>query len=155
MLITDEGGGIASEAEAPFTFLLSEPTLYAFSPELVEDAQRNTYQADTSGVVYSIVLSGEALRYYRKYPDNLGTVAGQLAAMWDENRAVPGVTDIIPTQDVSPLGSLYDVAQVAVESTSGRSTAIITVRDQDSRPDIFAPIIADAVKSLDAQENAK
>ena len=154
MLIQDESGGIASEVEAPFTFLLSEPTLHAFSPDLVEDAQRNTYQADVSGVVYSLVLAGEVYKHLRQNADLVATVAGQLAAVWDTNRAVPGVADIVETQDVSPLGSLDDVYQVAVESTSGRSTSILTVRDQQVRPDVFSKIIAAEVSALDKQEKA-
>lgn len=154
MLITDDSGGIGSEEEAPFTLLLSEPTLYAFSPELVEDAQRNTYQADASGVVYSLVLSGEALKYQRTNPGLIATVAGQLAAAWNTNAAVPGVVDIQPTQETSALGSLYDVTQVAVESTSGRTTEILTLRDQQVRPDVFASIIAATVKAMDAAERA-
>ena len=154
MLIQDETGGLGSDVEAPFTFLLSEPTLHAFSPDLVEDAQRNTYQADVSGVVYSLVLAGEVYKHLRQNADLVATVAGQLAAVWDTNRAVPGVADIVETQDVSPLGSLDDVYQVAVESTSGRSTSILTVRDQQVRPDVFAKIIAAEVAGLDKQEKA-
>ncbi len=149
-----DGGGISSEAVAPFTFLLSEPTLYAFAPDVVEDAQRNTYQADESGVVYSLVVSGEALKNARKNPGLIATVAGQYASAWNQNWAVPGVVDVAETQDVTALGSLHDVFQVAVESTSGRSTSILTVADQDVRPDVFAGLVADEVKALDAQEKA-
>ncbi len=154
MLLQDDTGGLGTDATAPFTFLLSEPTLYAFSPELVEDAQRNTYQADASGVVYSLVISGEALKNARTNPDLIPTVAGQLAAQWNENAKVVGVTDIQETQDSTTLGSLYDVFQVAVESTSGRSTSILTLRDQETRADVFAGIVAAEVKSLDAAEKA-
>ena len=148
------GGGAGSEATAPFTFLLSEPTLHAFSPELVEDAQRNTYQADDSGVVYSLVLAGEALKFQQVNPSLIATVAGQWANTWNVNAAVPGVADIAETQDVSPLGSLDDVFQVAVTSTSGRSTAILTLRDQQLRTDVFAGIVAAEVAALDTIEKS-
>lgn len=154
MLIDDGTGGIASDATAGFTFLLSEPTLHAFSPELVEDAVRNTYQADLSGVVYSLVVSGEALRNARTNPDLIPTVAGQWAAVWNENARVPGVADIVETQEVSPLGSLTDVFQVAVESTSGRSTSILTLTQNQLRPDIFAAVIASEVAALNRNEQA-
>ena len=154
MLILDGSGGLASEETAPFTFLVSEPTLYAFSPELVEDAQRNTYQADQSGVVFSLVLSGEALKLSRSEPDLIATVAGQWAAVWDTNRAVVGVTDIQETQEVTALGSLDDVVQVAVESTSGRSTGILQLAPVNYRPDLFAQAVADEIAVLDAQEQA-
>jgi hypothetical protein len=155
VLILDESGGIASEATAGFRPLLSEPTLHAFSPELVEDAVRNTYQADESGIVYSLVVAGEALRYERKHPGNIATVAGQLAAVWNENARVPGVTDIVETQEVSPLGSMDDIFQVAVESTSGIFNSILTVTENQVRPDVFAKIIAAEVARLNAAEAAR
>ena len=155
MLITDGSGGLSDETTAPFTFLLSNPTLYAFSPELVEEAQRNTYQADDSKVVYSIVVSGNLLDFIRATgSDVLATVAGQWANAWNINRAVPGVADIAETQDASPLGSLYDVVQVAVVSTSGKSTSILTLTDNQLPPDAFAPIIRAEVQRLDAAEVA-
>jgi len=148
---TDYGTG---EATAGFSFLLAEPTLHAFSPELVEDAQRRTYQADVSGVVSSLLLAGEVYKHFDQNIDLVATVAGQLAATWDANAAVPGVVDIAETQSVSPLGSLDDVYQVAVESTSGRSTSIIEVDTGDIRSDVFAEIVGAARASLDAAEAA-
>ena len=157
VLIDDTGGGAGygtGEAEAPFTFLLAEPPLHAFSPDLVEDAQRRTYQADESGVVYSLLLSGEVYKHFDSNIDLVATVAGQLAATWNANAAVPGVADIVETQTVSPLGSLDDVYQVAVESTSGKSTAIIEVDANDIRSDVFAEIVGTSRASLDAAEQA-
>lgn len=155
MLIDDGTGGIASETTAGFTFLFSEPVLHSFTPELVEDAQRNTYRADLSGVVYSLVLAGEVYKNMRVNANLVATVAGQMAAVWDENRALPGVADVVETQDVSPLGSLSDVFQIAVQSDSGRSTAIVTVSDQQVRPDVFATIINAERAALNAQEAAR
>lgn len=154
MLIEEGTGGIASDVTAGFTFLQSEPTLHAFSPELVEDAQRNTYQADESGVVYSLVLSGEALKASATGSDLIATVAGQMAAVWNENARVPGVADIVETQETSPLGSLNDIFQVAVESTSGRSTNILTLTPSQIRPDVFAGIVAAQVALLNRNERS-
>lgn len=152
-MLLDEGtGGIGSEVTASFRFLLSEPTLHAFSPELVEDAVRRTYQAEESGVVYSLVVSGEALKGLATNPGLIATVAGQLAAVWNQNAAVPGVTDIVETQEVSPLGSIDDVFQVAVESSSGRSTGLLMLKPSLIRPDIFASIITSTVATLNAGE---
>jgi hypothetical protein len=154
VLIIDDSGGIASEATAGFRLLLSEPTLHSFTPELTEDAQRNTYQADESGIVYSLVLSGEALRSEKRHPGNVATVAGQWAAVWNENARVPGVFDIVESQETTGLGSMYDVMQVEVKSTSERSTSFLTLRDNAFRPDVFAGIIAAEVKALNAAEAA-
>jgi hypothetical protein len=155
VLISDETGGIASDATAGFRPLLSEPTLHAFSPELVEDAVRNTYQADESGIVYSIVIVGRALKNAELSPTLIPTIAGQLAAVWNENARVPGVTDIVETQEVSPLGSLDDIFQVAVESSSGLFTSILTVTPNQARPDVFSKLIAAEVARLDAAEAAR
>lgn len=158
-VILDDAGGVdvfgdgsSPDATAPFTFRLSEPTLHAFSPDLVEDAQRNTYQADISGVVYSLLLTGEVYKNMAANASLVATVAGQLAATWDANAAVPGVADIVETQEVSPLGSLDDVYQVAVQSTSGRSTLILALTNQQIRPDVFAQIVATNVAALDTLE---
>lgn len=154
MLIDDGTGGIASEATAGFTFLFSEPALHTFTPELVEDAQRNTYRADLSGVVYSLVLAGEVYKNIRTNAQLVATVAGQLAAVWDENAALPGVDDIVETQLQSRLGTMTDAFEVAVVSDSGRSSANIIVRDQQVRPDVFAGIVQAERDALNAQEAA-
>lgn len=146
-MLIDEGGGQV-DVEADAIFRSGEPTVYEFVAGQPEQATRYTYTAAESLVDFSLVVSGEAL----KSPKLIATVARQWAATWNQNAQVPGVTDIAETQEVRPLGSLEDVVQVAVESTSGRSTAIITLRQSDSRPDVFAQRIADERATLDALE---
>lgn len=141
-----EGGG--DETTASYTFLGAEPTLYAFSPDHVEDAQRMSFRADSSGVVYSLTVSGEAL----KHPDVIANVAGIWANNWNENAAVPGVEEIEDGQEVSTLGSVQDVVNVAVTSTSGRSTTIVQVTQRDMEPAFFAPVIKTTRAQLDAIE---
>lgn len=155
MLIQDETGGIASEAVAPFTPINSEPVLHSFSPELVEDARRNLYRADLSGVVYSLTLAGEVYRNMDANIQLVATIAGQMAAVWDENAGVPGVVDIVLTQETTVLGSVFDYFQVAVQTDSGRFTSIVNVKDQQARPDVFAGIVAAELASLKAQEAAR
>src|SRR3954452_12998745 len=110
----DEGGGGGGEATASYTFLGSEPTLHAFSPDRIEDAQRMSFRADLSGVVYSLTVGSEAL----KNPGVIANVAGIWANNWNENAAVPGVEEIEDGQEVTTLGSLNDIVNVAVTSTS-------------------------------------
>lgn len=142
-------GGIASDAEATAIFLNGEPTIYAFAEDVVEQATRYYYEAADSGVVFTLVVSGEA----QKHPSLIGTVARQLAATWNENAKVPGVQEIdASAQDTTPLGFLVDVANVAVTSTSGKNGGILTVRDQEHRPDVFAEIVAEFRAQLDAVE---
>ncbi len=146
----DEGGGGGGEATASYTVLGSEPTLHAFSPDRIEEAQRISYRADLSGVVYSLTVSAEALK-----PDNLanlGVVAGIWANNWNENFAVPGVTEIEDGQEVTTLGSINDIVSVAVDSTSGNSTTIVTVQQRDMEPPFFKPIIAQTRSTLDTLE---
>ncbi len=148
------GGGIntdpGSEETAPFTFGDAEPTVHEFVPGKPEQATRYTYIADASQVGYSLIVSQEA----QKFPDLIVTVAGQLANTWNQNAAVPGVTDIGESQDVKPLGSLVDVYNVAVQSTSGRSEAIITLTDDLIRPDVFATYVSDERARLDKLEGS-
>ncbi len=143
------GGGGGGEATAAYTPLGSEPTLHAFSPDRIEDAQRITYRADLSGVVYSLTVSLEA---FNNNPGVIANVAGIWANNWNENFAVPGVTEIEDGQEVTTLGSINDVVSVAVDSTSGNSTTILTVRQRDMEPQFFAPLIQKSRAVLDASE---
>lgn len=152
VVLTDvEGGGsggIASEAEADVTYLGGEPTIHAFSPEKVEQAERFEYQADESGVVFALVVSGEAL----KFPDLILTNARQLAATLNADYAVDGVTGIAETQDVDDLGSVNDVFNVSVRSTSGKTVQVYTVAPLDMRTDVFAESVKTWRSQLDAYE---
>jgi hypothetical protein len=143
---TDVGGGGLPEQQDAYIYLGGEPTVHAFTPEHVEQATRFQYQAAQSGVVYSVLASGEAL----KSPALIATVAGQMAHAWNQNALVPGVTDIAETQEVRPLGSLEDVYQIAVESTNGKTGGVLTVEGQNIRPDVFAELVADYRATLDA-----
>lgn len=143
-MLLDEGTGSIVEgsanpdAEASVTLLGGEPTVHAFSPEKVEQATRFEYRADASGVVFALVVSGEAL----KSPALIQTVARQIAAQLNEDRQVPGVVDMEETQIVSPLGSLDDVWNVAITSTNGKVTQIVTFQPLNMRPDLFAQTVA-------------
>ncbi len=143
---TNIGGGGLPEQEDAYLYLGGEPTVHAFSPEVVEQATRFTYQAVESGIVYTVLASGEALNN----PGVISAVAGQLAHTWNVNAQVPGVTDVAESQEVSPLGSLDDVYNVAVESTNGKTGGVLVVKDQDIRPDVFADTVAAYRKTLDA-----
>lgn len=143
---TDVGGGGLPDQEDAYIYLGGEPTVHAFTPEKVEQATRFSYQALASGIGYSVLASGEAL----KFPGLIATVAGQLAHTWNVNATVPGVTDVAEIQLVSPLGSLDDAYEVAVESTDGKTGGVITVKSVDIRPDVFAQIVAAERARLDA-----
>lgn len=142
---TDVGGGLP-EQEDPYIYLGGEPTVHAFTPEKVEQATRFSYQALASGIVFSVLASGEAL----KSPGLIATVAGQIAHTWNVNATVPGVVDVAEIQLVSPLGSLDDAYEVAVESTDGKTGGVITVKPLDIRPDVFAQLVAAQRATLDA-----
>lgn len=145
-VIIDGSGGIGSEEQAAFTPLGSEETIYSFDQEHVVDAQRLQYRADESGMVYYLIESNEAVN---AAPGAIATVAGQYAAMWNANYKVPGVQEIAEVQQVTPLGSLRDVAQVAVVGTNPAFTTVITVPDDQYRTDLFAAAVAGARKTLD------
>jgi len=143
---TDVGGGGLPEQEDAYIYLGGEPTVHAFTPEKVEQATRFSYQALESGIVFSVLASGEAL----KSPGLIATVAGQMAHAWNINAKVPGVVDVAEVQLVSPLGSLDDAYEVAVESTDTKTGGVITVQTIDVRPDVFAQIVAAERTRLDA-----
>lgn len=152
MMLLDDGGGGESGVEADATYLNGEPTIYAFAEDVVEQATRFYYMADSSGVVFTLVASGEALK-----PGNvhlIKTVAREWAATWNANAKVPGVDEIDATaQDTTPLGFLVDVANVAVRSASGKTSGILTVSQAESRPDVFAATVAAYRADLDELES--
>lgn len=150
MVIDDGSGGITDgggtgEAEADVRLLGGEPTVHAFSPERVEQATRFEYQAIQSGVVFGLVVTNEA----KNSPALITTVARQVAAALNADAAVPGVVDMEETQTVSPLGSVDDVWNIAITSTSGKVTQIFTFGQQSMRSDIFAQNVASLRTQLD------
>lgn len=147
MLVID-GGGPGFNEHAPCTLLTGEPTVYTFSPDDVENAVRNTYQADDTGVVFAVTFVRPELLQASAFVD----VSTEWAAIWNTNARVAGVVDISPGQEVLPLGGLRDTATVAVVSTSTRSSAVITLYDADVIPDNFAARVRAEVARLDAIE---
>ncbi len=141
-----DGGGELPDTEDAYTYLGGEPTVHSFGGEQVEQATRFSYRADQSGVVFTILASGEALNN----PGVIATVAGQLAHQWNVNATVAGVTDIAESQEVKPLGSLDDVYNVAVESTNGLTGGVLVLATEDTRTDVFAEKVAAYRKTLDA-----
>lgn len=139
------GGGIG---HASYTFRQGESTVYAFSPEDIENAVRNEYTADESGIPYALVF----VRPELIQPSAFDDVASSYAWIWNENAKVPGVTDIAPDQQITQLGRLVETVQVAITSTSGRSDLIITLDDQHIMPDAFAAAVRAQVARLDAIE---
>lgn len=149
-MLLDDGGGISDggggpEAEADVTLLGGEPTVHAFSPEKVEQATRFEYRADASGVVFGLVVSGEAL----KSPQLVLTVARQIANSLNIDRNTPGVVDMEETQRVSPLGSVDDIWEVAITNTAGNVTQVYEFSQLAMRPDIFASTVAQFRTQLD------
>jgi hypothetical protein len=133
-----------------FTFLGSEDTVWVFSPDDIEKAARNTYQADASGVVYAVTFIQPQLIDAASF----GDVAGEYAWIWNQNALVPGVADIAVVQNVKPLGGLEDLATVAVISSSGRSDTTIDIDQNNVEPNLFAAKVAAARARLDAIEGA-
>jgi hypothetical protein len=146
MLMIEEGG--PDLPVAAYRFIGGEPTIYSITPDRVLQAVRFEYQAVESGVGYALVVAGEGL----KDAPLIAKVAGQWAATWNANAKVPGVEDIAETQEVRPLGALEDVVQVAVSSSSGRLTEILTLDQYDSETSRFAEKVAAERARLDTFE---
>ena len=144
------GGGSPGDQEAAVTFESAEPAIVEFTAGNPVQATRYFYVADASQVGFSIVAKVDPLTR----ADTIATIARQFAYAFDVDAAVPGVLDIAETQDVKPLGGLTDVVQVAVASTSGKSTSILQLDQQDIRPDLFAAAVATERARLDTFESA-
>ena len=151
MLVDDGGGttiteGASPDAEAAVRYLGGEPTVHAFSPEKVEQAMRFEYQAVDSGVVFGMIVSTIAAQD----PGLINTVARQTAYALNQDALVPGVVDMAETQVTQPLGSIDDIWQIAITSTSGLTTQIFNFGQASMRPDIFKGNVEALRANLDA-----
>jgi hypothetical protein len=106
------------------------------------------FKANNSAVVFSLTAYGAVL----DTPDRIDATAGRWAAFWNEAALTPGVQEIETSQDVKPLGALYDTANVAVESTSGKSTSILTLPEDVLHIEYFVQQVAAFRAKLDAIE---
>jgi hypothetical protein len=143
---------------AAYAFIGGVPEIQSFGTDITREAQRNTYVALASSVVFSLVFG--------PWPSAIWTdeaIRGQAslwAGYWDQNAAVPGVTAIDVTQETDDLGNLHDIARVAIVSTSGLTRSITTVPAKEWLPSVegttlsvsFGDAVRAAIAQLDASE---
>lgn len=133
-------------------FIQSEPTIVTLGADVVQDAQRFTYQALPSGVVFSMLVTPWPSQ--TRTPDLIAAFANQEADEWNYKAGLPGVVGISIAQQVDGAGNLQDVAQVTVRSASGRSIGAVTITNADFYPARFADRVAEAVAQLNGIEAA-
>lgn len=133
-------------------FLQAEPTIQTIGADVIRDAQRITYQAQPSGVVYSLLFAPWPSPVWSD--ETVSQQANEWADRWNENAAQPGVVGVNVTQRVNEAGNLQDVADVYVRSTSGRSTSLIVADLPHFWPDQFAQLVATERGRLDSYEAA-
>jgi hypothetical protein len=131
---------------------MSEPTIVTVGADIVHDAQRITYTAYPSGVIFPLLFV--SLRPDDWTPAKIAAQANHWADVWNGNAAVAGVESIAITQRVTAGGNLDDVALVIVSSTSGRSTSEITVQRNDFDAHTFAQLVGAERTRLDEIEAA-
>lgn len=133
------------------TFVQAEDTVQTIGADVSRNAERITYQANPSGVVYSLLFAPWPSDIWT--PKTIQQQADLWETRWNTNRAVPGVTGISVTQQTSEVTSnLEDVAFVGVKSTSGLSTSLVELPLPAFWPDEFAKRIAAERAALDAIE---
>jgi hypothetical protein len=140
---------------AAYEVLSSEPTLQVLTPEIVIDATRIIARAVESGVVFAVFVANfqpTAPDRYETQTDRIARALAGEAANWNQNATVPGVISIGMSQEVDAAGQLKDVALVIVQSTSGRSTAQVTVTPGWFDPQGFAAVVGPVRSQLDAIE---
>jgi hypothetical protein len=136
----------------PASFLMSEPTIVTVGADIVHDAQRITYTAYPSGVIFPLLFV--SLRPDDWTPAEIAAQANAWADVWNTNAAAPGVESIAITQRVTAGGNLDDVAVVNVSSTSGRSTSEITISRADFPASRFEALTVRERVRLDEIEGA-
>lgn len=128
-----------------------EATVQTIGADISRNAQRNTYTATPSGVVFALLFAPWPSEIWT--PSTVQREADIWADRWNQNRAVPGVTGISVTQQTNEVsGNLEDVAFVGVASTTGLNTSQIELPLVDFWPDQFAERIAAERATLDAIE---
>lgn len=128
-----------------------EATVQTIGTDIVRNAQRNTYTASPSGVVYALLFAPWPSEIWT--PQTIQDQANLWEDYWNENSAVPGVTGISVTQQTNPVtGNLEDVVFVGVTSTSGLSTSQIELTIFESLPQNFAGHVQAERAALDAVE---
>lgn len=138
------------------TFISNEPTIQTLGADVVRDASRVTWQAQPSGVVFSLLFPA-VVNWTPAQIDQQGEL---WADRWNQNAAFPGVAGIVVTQQVDAAGNLTDVAQVTVVSTSGLSSNQINVGPAEWNPSVkgttlttsFGDVVSAEVARLDAIE---
>src|SRR5437867_1926629 len=132
--------------------LLAEATIYTYGSEIVQPAERWTFQASPSGIVYSLVFhpipppagsttvwTPEAIAQQRDEWANL--LAGLLA--------LPNVTGVAQTQEIDDLNNLHELTLVSVRSDSGVASRVLSFKTGDILPPSPVPEqIAQAVADL-------
>src|SRR6266536_1226437 len=105
-------------------FVNGEATVQTIGADIVRNAQRNTYTATPSGVIFSLLFAPWPSEIWT--PQVVQQIADEWDGRWNTNAAVSGVTGISVTQQTNPVtGNLEDVAFVGVQSRSGLSSSLI------------------------------
>lgn len=132
-------------------FVFGESTVQTLGLDITRPAQRNTYTAIPSGVIYSLLFAPWPSEIWT--PEVLKDQADLWEGYWNTNRAVSGVTGIATTQQTNDVtGNLEDVAFVGITSRSGLNTGQVTLRAIEFLPQNFKPRIQQAIAELEAVE---
>lgn len=141
-------------------FEQGEATVQTIGADITRNAQRNTYTALPSGVVFSLLFAPWPSPNWT--PAAIAQQANYWADIWNQNSRVPGVTGINVTQQTNEVtGNLEDVALVGIVSSSGLSTAQIELGPREWLPSVanttltrsFPDAVAAAVAELDQAES--
>ncbi len=137
-------------------FLGNEPTVRAYGTEIVDPGERWTWQAEPSGIVFSLVFApipppqGGASIWT---PDAIDQQAHEWADLLAGLLSLPGVTTVTQVQQLDDAQQLHDFVQVTVRSSSGMSVRALQFRQAEVLPpSTVDDVIAQTQAALDQAE---
>ncbi len=132
---------------ATFTILSVEPTIERLGPTKTRPIRIVTASANRSGVVYWIKVLPKDFN-----PAYLNQRNETVAMAMDTLDAKPGVLGVRVLEDTDPSDRFIQVVVVTVESSSGNSTADVTLSWAEALGEAGYVKVAASRKQLDAVE---
>lgn len=130
-----------------FKDVFAIPTTELLGGGQTQPAQQVSARAIPSGITFSLVI---ATADYT--PQRIPLILGPVSEAVNNANDVPGVADLNLYQDVNNQGQFVNRLDVTVESSSGRSSAIIHPAYGSLFGDGFAAAVAKERDNLDAVE---
>lgn len=132
---------------ATYDVLYQYPTVEFLGGTQTRDVMAVGYQTKPHGVVFEARIPRNIYSAHEVNSEGIG-YSGEIESVFTH----PGVVDATWAQAANSAGFLIDELVLNVESTSGNSSATLTVPFSRMAPETLAPLVAHLRDQLDAAE---